>query len=62
MSDSNKNKISSNSGGLLSNILDISNVSQRVCAENMGFHSKYLSNYIQNLIILPSPVAMRKYN
>ena len=46
MSDSNKNKISSNSGGLLSNILDISNVSQRVCAENMGFHDKYLSNYI----------------
>ncbi len=46
MSDSNKNKVSSNSGRLLSNILDISNVSQRVCAENMGFHDKYLSNYI----------------
>ena len=46
MSDSNKNKVSSNSGRLLSNILNLSNVSQRVCAENMGFHSKYLSNYI----------------
>ena len=46
MSDSNKNKVSSNLGRLLSNILDISNVSQRVCAENMGFHDKYLSNYI----------------
>tara|TARA_B100001175_G_scaffold67457_1_gene55390 strand:- start:4072 stop:5307 length:1236 start_codon:yes stop_codon:yes gene_type:complete len=46
MSDSIKNKVSSNSGSLLSNILDISNVSQRVCAENMGFHDKYLSNYI----------------
>ena len=46
MNDSIKSNIPSNSGRLLKNILDISNVSQRVCAENMGWHDKYLSNFI----------------
>ena len=46
MTDSIKSNIPSNSGRLIKNILDISNVSQRECAENMGGHDKYLSNFI----------------
>ena len=46
MTDSIKSNIPSNSGRLIKNILDISNVSQRECAENMGSHDKYLSNFI----------------
>ena len=46
MNDSLKTKAISKSGLLLKNILDISNVGQRECAENMGEHDQYLRNYI----------------
>ena len=46
MNDSLKTKAISKSGLLLKNILDISNVGQRECAENMDEHDQYLRNYI----------------
>ncbi|MDC3024734.1 hypothetical protein OA161_00540 [Candidatus Pelagibacter sp.] len=46
MNDSFKNKNISKSGLLLKNILDISNVGQRECSNNMGENDQYLRNYI----------------
>jgi hypothetical protein len=46
MNDSLKKKNISKSGLLLKNILDISNVGQRECSQNMDEHDQYLRNYI----------------
>ena len=46
MNDSLKNKNISKIGLLLKNILDISNVGQRECSNNMGENDQYLRNYI----------------
>ena len=46
MDDSLKNKNISKSGLLLKNILDISNVGQRECSQNMDETDQYLRNYI----------------
>ena len=46
MDDSLKNKNISKSGQLLKNILDIANVGQRECSQNMDEHDQYLRNYI----------------
>ena len=46
MNNSLKNTNISKSGLLLKNILDISNVGQRECSNNMGENDQYLRNYI----------------